>query len=1083
MIYQIKVNDNILFDTRTKDFYVEDPILSLEINKVGTLTFSIYPDHPYFNRIDKLISKIEAYRNDKVVFRGRVICDKQTLYNCKNIECESVLSYLNDSIVKPQIFQGSPTELFAFAISNHNSQVEDRKKIKLGKITISDPNDYIRRSWDDYITTLDLINTRCIDSLGGYIIERYEEDGTYLDWLANIEKISSQKIEAGNNLMDIFTNNDASNIFSVIVPLGANLEQEDGTYKRVTIESENDGVDYLVNNLALQKYGWIVAPISDTTWDDVTLPANLKKKGEEYLNKNCGLISSTVELTTLDLSFCDINIESFFIYENIYIFSKLHNFDAKYLLKKIIIPFMRPQDIQITLGETKTTITGINLGNKLDIDNVIKRVGTIEADYVTNKQLPNIVDESIKESSIIKQLPGEILISVEQEYTKIESFEAELDSLSKKIRPIRTLTGTNLISIEDGSDNYFKEIIIDGICEQTVTEESPSPSNRSIIKNLSQKNILPILPINENKNGLTIIRNNDDTITITGHTMAGTGIYLSDAIFFNKNTKYTASVEVLKGSCTKYFPEANFAILIYPCYNADNNILAYFKEDDKKINITFEGSGKLGKFYLWIPFNDSTTNDYANFEDFTFRVQIEENDVAHDYVPYGSWLKINTEDDNNMHEYLIDLKENELCSIGSIKDRLILAYNNNENNYHAILTKKIGKLILTGINEDWYFSPWGNIYKLLLDDYNLTLKNQFPSSILFNNIISSHFKEDVCDDKTGLISSKSKDGTFSFCYQNNVPTLYIKNDICNQDIDAFKNWLNENNVIIYYELDQEKIIDLGVINMPKTYETNTNISVSSDLEVDLEATYYTIFSGKDGKTQYLHVMFSADGKNFIEADDEYELGKRPSIFRGEYLDFTKEDSLNFEDYIWYKPTEELSPFLNELQKQINNNSTLSNNNYQELIDKLNNKASIDNVTTINNQVIELQNSTSQTLTIIEDMKVNGVSQVRTENNFTFDKNGLHLDELGAPVSNTLDAYGMEIVDKTGFSQNTQFFSGYVTKELVDKNPTLASFLGQTITFTNDIYAKNFVKMQHGRWENTEHQEYGPGIGAFIGGDS
>ena len=75
MIYQIKCDDNILYDIREKEFFVEDPTLSLEINKVGTLNLYIYPDHPYFDRLHKITSKIEAYRNGKTIFRGRIIND------------------------------------------------------------------------------------------------------------------------------------------------------------------------------------------------------------------------------------------------------------------------------------------------------------------------------------------------------------------------------------------------------------------------------------------------------------------------------------------------------------------------------------------------------------------------------------------------------------------------------------------------------------------------------------------------------------------------------------------------------------------------------------------------------------------------------------------------------------------------------------------------------------------------------------------------------------------------------------------------------------------------------------------------
>ena len=63
----------------------------------------------------------------------------------------------------------------------------------------------------------------------------------------------------------------------------------------------------------------------------------------------------------------------------------------------------------------------------------------------------------------------------------------------------------------------------------------------------------------------------------------------------------------------------------------------------------------------------------------------------------------------------------------------------------------------------------------------------------------------------------------------------------------------------------------------------------------------------------------------------------------------------------------------------------------------------------------------------------------------------------------------------------RFFSGYVTGEIAKENPSLTSFIGQTITYTNDIYAKNFIKMENGRWENVEHSKWGKGIGCFIGG--
>lgn len=396
MNYQIKYNNDILYDLRDKELFVESPNLNLEINKVGTLTFSIYPDHPYFDRLEKLKPKIVVKRGNKDIFRGRIVNDEQGIYNEKNIECESSLAYLNDSIYRPSSFTGTPEELFALIINNHNSQVTDEQKLKIGNVTVTDPNNYISRSWEDYLSSWELFKTRLLDTLGGYLVERYEDDGTYIDWLEDFKSgdnllVSTQSIEFGENLINILAKNDAATTYSVVIPLGYEIENEDGTKERLTIKSVNDDKDYLVNETALALYGWRVAPVSETTWDDVTLASNLKTKGQKYLNNQAVMIASTLEITALDLAAVDKDIEFFFIYKYVRIKSTPHNFNKVYLLKSIKIPLDHPESTQITLGETLSTLTGIELGNKQKIDDTIKRVGIVEKNYsITDEKLSDL---------------------------------------------------------------------------------------------------------------------------------------------------------------------------------------------------------------------------------------------------------------------------------------------------------------------------------------------------------------------------------------------------------------------------------------------------------------------------------------------------------------------------------------------------------------------------------------------------------------------------------------------------------------------------------------------------------------------
>ena len=158
-MYQIKCDDYILFDLRDEDLIVANPKLKLETNKVGELTFTIYDTHPYFEKIRKLKSIIRVYQfktspsiDGKLIFKGRVIEDKQNFDNAKTIECESKLAMLIDSQTPPFSLEGgaltsggqsiytgdaSPKSLFKWVIDQHNAQVEDWQQFELDETEVT----------------------------------------------------------------------------------------------------------------------------------------------------------------------------------------------------------------------------------------------------------------------------------------------------------------------------------------------------------------------------------------------------------------------------------------------------------------------------------------------------------------------------------------------------------------------------------------------------------------------------------------------------------------------------------------------------------------------------------------------------------------------------------------------------------------------------------------------------------------------------------------------------------------------------------------------------------------------------------
>ena len=471
-MYQILLDDTIFYDVRDKELNIDNPTLDLEVNKVGSLKFKVYPEHPLFNSIENKVSRFTVKRANKTIFKGRMVKEEQGINRSKNIEIEGDLAYLNDSIVRPYNFNGIPAEHFTNLINNHNEQVAEYQKFKIGTITVTDPNNYIVRSSTSYENTWKVLSEDLLDKLGGYLRIRYEDDGTYIDYLADFDDTSTQVIELGQNLIDVLVQNDAAKVYSVVIPLGAEqaeVKDELGNVitpkRRLTIKSVNNDLDYLVNQEALNKYGWIVAPIGDTTFNDVTIASNLMTKGQRYLDNQAVMLKSTLEVSAVDLNLTDKEIEAFFIYEYIRFASKTHGINERYLSTKISIPMKEPKNMKITLGEETSSLTGIQMGNGNKVINLVNRIESVEANYVINADVTNIVNTAITNNTSILQDAENIIMEALQDYVTTGDFTTFQETVSTQFVQTAedfTFNFNNLVSqittIEGETQQQFQEI-------------------------------------------------------------------------------------------------------------------------------------------------------------------------------------------------------------------------------------------------------------------------------------------------------------------------------------------------------------------------------------------------------------------------------------------------------------------------------------------------------------------------------------------------------------------------------------------------------------------------------------------------
>ena len=364
-----------------------NPKISQEDNKVGSFTFTIYPDHPYYNFIDKMKSIITVYEEgiSEPLFRGRVYDEKTGFYNEKQVSCEGELAFLLDSIQRPYTFpdkekgqSGTPAELFIQYINNHNSQVDETRQFKIGNITVTDPNNYIVRSNSDYVSTWDELNAKLIDHLGGHLWVRHESDGVYIDYLADFDVLSNQMIEFGKNLLDLQKNIKVDGFATALIPLGAKLKDEEGneTGERLTIKSVNNNVDYVYNAEAVAQYGYI---FTTNTWDDVTLASNLKTKGQTYID-NVAQFAASIEVSAADLNGATIDgevasVNSFRIGRYVKVNTKPHSIEnQKFIISKLTRELLKPENTKLTLGTTYKTLTEKQLSQAEQLNQYVQTV-------------------------------------------------------------------------------------------------------------------------------------------------------------------------------------------------------------------------------------------------------------------------------------------------------------------------------------------------------------------------------------------------------------------------------------------------------------------------------------------------------------------------------------------------------------------------------------------------------------------------------------------------------------------------------------------------------------------------------------
>lgn len=457
-MYRVYCDGLPIYNDKLEGLKIFSPSLDLELNKTGSFSFTLYPDHPYYSRIQKLKSMITVYQEDYLLFRGRVLDDEIGFYNERKVTCEGELAFLLDSIKRPYDFTGGVAEYLALLLDSHNAQVDETKRFVLGNVTVTDPNDYIVRSNIDYVDTWKEMNDKLLTMLGGFLSVRHADGVAYLDYLADFTLLSPQKIEFGKNLLDQKRIIKGADVATVVIPLGAKLKDAEGkdTDKRLTIETVNGGADFIEDAAAIAQYGTIVKTV---IYDDVTIAENLKAKGQAYLSSLVKLPES-IELTAADLATVSTSFSSFHLGTYVDVVSKPHGLNQKFLVRKLSINLLDPAANKLTLGGV---FEGLAASLKGLTDTQGKIINEISESVRKASEAVYNVEQNLESS--IRQSEENIKATVAESYYLKDETDALVSSVSTTIEQTKESVeiqfnqfNADLEAVANGTDAEFEEI-------------------------------------------------------------------------------------------------------------------------------------------------------------------------------------------------------------------------------------------------------------------------------------------------------------------------------------------------------------------------------------------------------------------------------------------------------------------------------------------------------------------------------------------------------------------------------------------------------------------------------------------------
>lgn len=477
-----------------------------EINAVPYAKFTILPQNPCFDELKEKRTMIFIVnsKTGETEWEGTVSSISSLQMNeegeiLKEVECEGVLGWLNDTIVPEANVNFTSGQLIDYILQNHNELQDGNAYPHYLHLSedIHSTKSQLRQL--QYRSSFEEIKNNLIDLDGGEIsafwnnvTKRYE-----IQYIPTIRSGSSSgNISLSDNMKSITAQSSTDNTVTRIIPLGKVLENG----KKLTIEKASksggkiyiDARNIIVNGEKVDMIARNSVLVKTKDFSDCSDPNELYELGKSWLEQNC-FVENSYSSTILDLSSI-YNTSSNIITGKWYKFeNKLIGLNDTLRVIKKTVNIYEPYKPKIEIGAKQSTISNTVASGEYSKQETVKTtvvptykssdtggeitlVGSGAGDNAT-AIIPNVTET---ESGLITpelklkidNLDETILNNLENYYTKSETYsQNEIDEKISKIPkfsievvqelPTNNISATTvyLLKSSDETGNLYTEYI------------------------------------------------------------------------------------------------------------------------------------------------------------------------------------------------------------------------------------------------------------------------------------------------------------------------------------------------------------------------------------------------------------------------------------------------------------------------------------------------------------------------------------------------------------------------------------------------------------------------------------------------